>query len=207
MKRLGALVVLLLAVAAPALAHVEVSPESAAKGGSGTFTFNVEDERDAANEVGVEIVLPDGVAARDVHPSGPAGWTVDFGDASTSAKFTHAAPGPQGDQSFTLAIAKLPNTDELVFKALVTYDDGSVDRWIDLPTGGKEPPHPAAVVKLTGVAAAATTTSEAQATVTTVARPDKGSNAGAIAGVIIGAIVVVGAVIAVALRRGRGAAS
>src|SRR3954468_17331006 len=51
MRRLLLLTIVLLALARPAFAHVEVSPESAPKGGAATFTFNAEDERDSANEV------------------------------------------------------------------------------------------------------------------------------------------------------------
>jgi uncharacterized protein YcnI len=207
MRRLVLVLGLFLAIATPAFAHVEVSPESAPRGGSGTFTFNVEDERDAANMNTVEFYFPEGVTADDIKPTAPAGWDFAFTASPGSVRFTHPAPAPDGDQSFTLAISPLPDTAELVFKTLVSYFDGTIDRWIDLQTGSKEPPHPAAVVKLTGSAPAATTTTEARATVTTVKRPDQGSNAGAITGVIIGAIVVVGAVIAVALRRGRAAAS
>jgi uncharacterized protein YcnI len=200
MRRLIVLVAVFVAIASPALAHVEVSPESAPKGGSGTFTFNVEDERDRANQVTVEIYLPDGVTAPNITPTAPAGWEFTF-TAEPSVRFTHAAPGPQGDQSFTLAIGQLPDTDNLVFKTVVTYDDGTVDRWIDVPAGADEPPHPAAVVKLTGTAPTPTTReSKSTAAPTTVPRPDKGSNGAGIAGVIIAAVVVVGGLVFFATR-------
>jgi uncharacterized protein YcnI len=204
MKRLGALIALLLAIAAPALGHVEVSPDSAPKGDGATFTFDVEDERDNANEVGVEIVLPPDVPPRDVDPAAPLGWTTDLNEASTSVKFTHAKPGSDGDQTFTLTVDPLPNAGELVFKTLVTYDNGDIDRWIDVPTGGEEPPHPAAVVKLTG-GAATPKTSPGRNTLTTLTHPDKTNKTG-IAAVIVVAVVVVGGLIVFATRgRRRGA--
>jgi hypothetical protein len=43
----------------------------------------------------------------------------------------------------------LPAKDEIVFKALQTYSDGEIVRWIDTPTaGGGEPEHPAPTLKL-----------------------------------------------------------
>ncbi|MEY2472021.1 MAG: hypothetical protein QOK28_1350 [Actinomycetota bacterium] len=204
MRRVLLLTVVFLAIAAPAFAHVEVSPKSAPKGGSTTLTFNVEDERDNANEVTVEFYFPDGVTADDIKPSAPAGWDSVFTVSPGSVRFTHAAPGPDGDQSFTLALTNLPNTDELVWKTIVTYDNGDVDRWIDLQTGSKEPPHPAAVVKLTGAASTATTVAD-HATATTLKRADK-TNKGGIAAVIVVAVVVVGGLIAFATRGRRRAA-
>jgi uncharacterized protein YcnI len=200
MKRIlvAAIAAACVCLATPAFAHVEVSPETAAKGGSGTFTFNVEDERDTANEVTVEIFLPAGVATGQVKPSAPVGWQFAF-TSSPSVRFTHAAPGPDGDQSFTLAIDPLPNTDQLIFKALVSYDNGETDRWIDLPTVGKEPPHPAAVVTLTGTAATGSTTTAAKSTPNTLTHPDK-TNSKGIAAVIVAAVVVVGLLVAFALR-------
>jgi uncharacterized protein YcnI len=202
MRRLVVLIALFIAVASPAWAHVEVTPETAPRGGGETFTFNVEDERDRANQVTVEIYLPAGVTAQHITPTAPAGWESTF-TTEPSVRFTHAAPGPQGDQSFTLAIGNLPTTDDLVFKTLVTYDDGTIDRWIDVPTGGEDPPHPAAVVKLTGTAPTPTTGgggSKTTASPTTVPRPDKGSNAAGIAGVIIAAVAVVGGLVFFATR-------
>ena len=47
----------------------------------------------------------------------------------------------------------LPETKEIVFKALQTYSDGDVVRWIEVtPAGGQEPEHPAPVVSLTKAA-------------------------------------------------------
>jgi periplasmic copper chaperone A len=191
----AALVVASVGLAAPALAHVEVSPETAEKGGSATFSFNVEDEQDAANEVTVEIYLPPGLSQTNVRGKTSGGWEATFTNAP-SVRFSHAAPGPDGDQTFTLTVDSLPDSDELVFKTVVTYDNGEVDRWIDLPAA-EEPPHPAPVVKLTG---AATETTSSAATPTTLSRPDKGSNTAAIAGVIIAALVVVGGLVVFATR-------
>jgi len=64
-----------------------------------------------------------------------------------------------------VSMGPLPtDTDQLVFKALQTYDTGEVVRWIDTaPPGAPEPDHPAPVLTLTpaDAAPAATTTADA----------------------------------------------
>ena len=42
----------------------------------------------------------------------------------------------------------LPEVDQLILKALQTYSDGDVVRWIDEPTADVELEHPAPVLKL-----------------------------------------------------------
>jgi hypothetical protein len=51
-------------------------------------------------------------------------------------------------QEFEVTVGPLPSADTIVFKALQTYSDGSVVRWIDEPAGSSEPEHPALAVKL-----------------------------------------------------------
>ena len=51
-----------------------------------------------------------------------------------------------------MTLGSLPNTDSITFKALQTYDNGDVVRWI----GAEKTDNPAPVVTLTG--AAVTTT-------------------------------------------------
>src|SRR5690606_36033294 len=46
-------------------------------------------------------------------------------------------------------VAQLPDSTELVFKALVNYSDGGVDRWIEEPSeANPNPENPAAVLRL-----------------------------------------------------------
>jgi len=56
---------------------------------------------------------------------------------------------------FPLSLGPLPDTDKIIFKALQTYSDGSVVRWIDEPpaAGGTEPEHPAPALALSKTAA------------------------------------------------------
>ena len=53
------------------------------------------------------------------------------------------------DLEFDISAGPLPEVDQIVFKALQTYSDGDVVRWIDEPTAGVDLEHPAPVLKLT----------------------------------------------------------
>jgi hypothetical protein len=98
---------------------------------------------------------------------------------------------------------------QVVFKALQTYSDGTVVRWIDEPTtDGTEPEKPAPVLKLTPAAAtdAAAATGSAAPTVTatptvtaaaaTVAEPDGDGTWAGIVGIVLGLAALVLALLA-----------
>ena len=91
--------------------------------------------------------------------------------------------------------------ERLVFKALQTYSDGSVVRWIELtPAGGPEPEHPAPVLTLT---AAKSDAGSAAATVpkdvATSSDVDSAKTIGYI-GIGIGAIGLIVAIVALVRR-------
>ncbi|MFC8507705.1 YcnI family protein [Streptomyces sp. NPDC057411] len=158
-----------LALASPAFAHVSVQPEgTAAKGGYATVNVKVPNERPNASTVKVELTLPADHPLASVMPQAVPGWTIDVtrtklakpltlhGKSITEAvsKVTWTATDkgiqPGYFQKFPLSLGKLPeDTDELVLKALQTYDNKEVVRWIEPPVEGQEEPeHPAAVLKL-----------------------------------------------------------
>ena len=70
----------------------------------------------------------------------PVAWTAD--SAATAVQ-----PGQFAE--FDISVGPLPERDALMFKALQTYSDGDVVRWIDEAYGSSEPEHPAPVLKLT----------------------------------------------------------
>jgi hypothetical protein len=74
-------------------------------------------------------------------------WTADQG----------VRIGPGQFQDFKVSLGALPtDTEKLTFKALQTYDNGDVVRWIDEAKEGQpEPAKPAPVLTLTKAAAAA----------------------------------------------------
>ena len=132
----------LLALAATANAHIQVTPSEVAPGDPVLFTVLVPGERDVSTTE-VEVQVP-----KDVLPfsyGDSPGWKrelVKGPDGSVaSIKWTGKA-APDGFAEFTF-LASTPETEgPLAWKALQTYESGDVVRWIGEP--GTE--LPAAVV-------------------------------------------------------------
>ncbi|MEU9131190.1 DUF1775 domain-containing protein [Kitasatospora sp. NPDC048540] len=141
-----------LALAGPASAHVEVeSPTPQALAVGAVVAFSAEGESTSAGIKEVRVVLPSGLMPGDVSlADGPSGWTL----SPTEDGYTVAGPAlaPGADAEYKIKVRQLPDAPELAFKSLVTYTDGQVDRWIELPQGGAQPAHPAPVLKLTAAA-------------------------------------------------------
>ena len=153
------------AVANPASAHISVSPEEAVQGGLARLTFRVPTESDTASTTKVEVFLPEDAPVANVSTMPVAGWTVavqrktpEAVSVITWTASKSAAIKPGEFQEFPISLGPLPNVDEMVFKALQTYSDGNVVRWIEPPEPGAEPEHPAPVLKLVPAGAAAPTT-------------------------------------------------
>ncbi|MEV6849362.1 YcnI family protein [Actinoplanes sp. NPDC051411] len=166
---------LLVAVAAPAQAHVTVNPNTATPGGYTKVTFRVPNEMDNAKTTKLEVALPADQPIASVSVKPVPGWTAtpttsklatpikshdhDITEAVSRIVWTADAGSaikPGEFQEFDVSLGPLPASGQLIFKALQTYSDGTVVRWIDEPSSdGTEPEHPAAVLKLTAAAAAA----------------------------------------------------
>ncbi|MDN3259475.1 YcnI family protein [Streptomyces sp. CSDS2] len=158
-----------LALSVPAFAHVTVQPEgTAAKGGYAVVNVKVPNERDDASTTKVELSLPADHPIASVMPQPVPGWKATVTKAKLDkpltmhgekideavSKVTWTADGkgiePGFFQKFPLSLGALPeNTDQLVFKALQTYSNKEVVRWIEVPQEGQEEPEsPAPVLKL-----------------------------------------------------------
>lgn len=119
--------------------------------------------------------------------------------------FTVAGPvlKVKTDAQFTVKIAQLPAAAKvLVFKTLVTYGNGDIDRWI----GSAADSNPAPFVSLTPApSATAASPSPSAIVTTTVSSPavtGSSSNTGWIVAAVAAALLVVGLVLWLA-RRGR----
>jgi periplasmic copper chaperone A len=151
-----------------AFAHVSVQPQGeAAKGGYATVNFKVPNERDNASTVKLEVTVPTDHPLSSVMPQPVPGWKVEVtksklakplevhGKQITEAvsKVTWTADGskiaPGQFQQFPVSLGRLPeDTDQLVFKAIQTYDNKEVVRWIEeTKEGAEEPESPAPVLK------------------------------------------------------------
>ncbi|MGK5637813.1 YcnI family copper-binding membrane protein [Streptomyces sp. URMC 126] len=155
-----------LLLAGPASAHVSVQPGTAQKGGYSTISIKVPNEKDNASTVKVELALDPKHPLVSVMPQAVPGWDVkvektkldkpvtmhgkSIDEAVSKVVWTGGKIEPGNFQQFPLSVGKLPtDADELVFKALQTYSDDDVVRWIDpSKPGGEEPEHPAPVLKL-----------------------------------------------------------
>lgn len=158
-----------LAVSVPAFAHVTVQPEGTpAKGGYAVVDFKVPNERDNASTTKVEVNFPADHPLASVMPEPIDGWKIDItksklakplemhgekiSEAVTKVTWTADGDGikPGYFQKFPLSLGQLPeDTDQLVFKALQTYSDKEVVRWIEVPQKGQpEPDNPAPVLQL-----------------------------------------------------------
>ncbi|PHQ50601.1 hypothetical protein BLA24_17520 [Streptomyces cinnamoneus] len=155
-----------LLLAGPAFAHVSVQPGTAEKGGYSTISVKVPNEKDNASTVKVELNLDPKHPLASVMPQAVPGWDVKvektkldkplqmhgktIDEAVSKVTWSGGKIDPGQFQQFPLSVGQLPtDTDELVFKALQTYSDDDVVRWIDPSTpGGAEPEHPAPKLKL-----------------------------------------------------------
>ncbi|RLK23223.1 uncharacterized protein YcnI [Micromonospora sp. M71_S20] len=166
---LGAVATAVLGFAAPASAHVTVNPQEATQGGYGRFAFRVPNESDTASTTKLEVVLPENAPVGSVSTMPVPGWTVAVEKRKVDppvevhgsqlsevvSKLTWTASGNAGVkpgefQEFPVSMGPLPQVETMVFKALQTYSDGNVQRWIEEPLpGGEEPESPAPVLALT----------------------------------------------------------
>jgi uncharacterized protein len=158
-----------LALSSPALAHVSVEPEgTAAKGGYAVIDFRVPNERDNAATTKLEIAFPADHPIATVMPEPVPGWDVEVtrskldkpvevhgqqvSEAVTKVTWTAKSGGvkPGFFEKFPVALGALPeDADEVVFKAIQTYSNKEVVRWIEVPQDGQEEPeHPAPVLAL-----------------------------------------------------------
>ncbi|MFJ3612330.1 YcnI family copper-binding membrane protein [Streptomyces hydrogenans] len=151
-----------------AFAHVGVQPQGqAAQGGYATVNVKVPNERDNASTVKLEVNFPLDHPLASVMPQPVPGWKAEVTKTKLDkpltlhgkqineavSKVTWTADGskigPGQFQQFPLSLGQLPeNTDQLVLKAIQTYDNDEVVRWIEEQKGSEEPQYPAPVLKL-----------------------------------------------------------
>ncbi|CAM5477498.1 putative protein YcnI [Streptomyces alboniger] len=144
-------------LSSPAFAHVSVQPEGvAAKGGYAVIDFKVPNERDNASTTKLENFPTDHPLA-SVMPEPLPGWDIKVtkskldkpvdahGKQITEAvsKVTWTATGagikPGYFEKFPLFVGALPeDADELVLKAVQTYSNKEVVRWIEEQKEGDE---------------------------------------------------------------------
>jgi uncharacterized protein YcnI len=168
-----AAVAIALALPAAAQAHVTLQPNQATAGDFTRLDVRVPNERDNASTTKVELQLPDGFAFASYEPV--PGWTVKVKRAKlaqpikTDGEVTEVVKQitwtskqgipPGAFQDFGLSV-QVPGKagDTLTFKALQTYSNGEVVRWIG-PEGSDNPAPTVALAAGDAPAASAAPTS------------------------------------------------
>jgi uncharacterized protein YcnI len=224
----GLTTVIVVAMSAPAFAHVTTDPGSAPQGGEITLGFRVPNEQTNVNVTQVEVDLPTDTPLLGVDTEPLPGWTAkvtqvnlnppvqtDDGPVTQAVSqiiWTAEAGGgtaPGQFQEFYILVQQLPDkANQVIFKALQTYSDGTIVRWIDPVVAGQEAPdHPTPILTLTpasgGGAPATTATGSGTAIdVSKLARKTSVNSAQTIGiiGIVLGALGLIAATIAIATR-------
>jgi len=205
-------------VAAPAWAHVTVDPSSAPKGATVKLSFLAPNEDPSAKmtELQVAFPTPPQTPIATVTVEAKPGWTVQVtttklatpivtDDGSISdivsvidwkAKTVADGIGAEQFGEFTIDADGLPtNENEVVFKAIQSYSDGTTVRWIDPVTStGPAAVNPTPILQLTNPGGSATPTTNAPAvnpTVAAVSTKDNSARALSIIALALGAVALV----------------
>ena len=224
-RRIAALAVAAgaLAVPAAAQAHVTVQPTSVPAGAETVLSVRVPNERDDAATVKVDVKLPPGFvsASWEAVP----GWSVravkqklskpvqtddgpideQVGEIVWTAADRKAGIQPGEFRDFPLSVVIPGKAGEtLTFKALQTYSNGSVVRWIGAP-GADEPAPRVELTSATSAAADPGTRRRANPgpAPAAAASSDSGSSDTlSIVALIVGVVGLLVAGVAVAMARG-----
>jgi periplasmic copper chaperone A len=155
------------ALAGPAFAHIVITPSSAPAGSAAELTLRVPDEEAKAATVEVQVKIPTDHPIAQLLVKPVPGWTATvttvilarpvttddgtFGSAVSEVTWKGGEILPGQFQDFSVSADPLPSgIGELDFKAVQTYSNGDVVRWIDLSQPGEPAPeHPAPFLILT----------------------------------------------------------
>jgi uncharacterized protein YcnI len=220
------------AIATPAAAHVSIDPPSAPQGSTVKLSFIVPNEEDTAtvNKVQIAFPTPPATPIPGVSVGQKPGWrsTVTTKQLATPIETDDGTitevvseidwvaltpanaikPGEFGE--FTIDADGLPDDeDQVVFKAIQTYSNRQVVRWIDPVTAdGEEAEHPTPILELTapddGSSTDTPTTSSVStgdATTIVAATKDNSARALGIIGIALGAVALVSATGALLRKR------
>jgi uncharacterized protein YcnI len=212
----------LLALAGAADAHVTVTAPGATRGGGDqSITFRVPVEKNV-DTVAVTVAIPSSTPIASVDVQAMPGWThaektvtlrtpikTDDGDITTAVSQVTwtAAPGqglkPGEYGAFTILAGQLPDVPSITFKALQTYADGSVVRWVEVAAPGSTdaPQHPAPVLTLSAASAGGRTAAPAATTTT------GSSNTGPVVLSIVALVMAAAALGLAVVNRARGRAA
>jgi uncharacterized protein YcnI len=192
--------------AGPALAHITISPSSVPAGSTVVLTLHVPNEETNADTVKLDVQIPTAHPIAQLLVQPVPGWSVSVrsirlakplvtGDGSFSQAVSEVIWSggkilPGQFQDFSISADPMPvGISQLPLKAIQTYSNGDIVRWIDLPQPGlPAPAHPAPVITLTtGTATTpARTAGHATAAAPAASGSDGLTRALAVAGLLVG---------------------
>jgi uncharacterized protein YcnI len=123
----------MVAMSAPALAHVVVSPEVVTAGDYETLTVSVPTEKEIPTTK-IRVEVPEGFLLSGVQPV--PGWEHTFeedGGVVRAVTFTGGEIRPREFQQFLVQAQAPEKPGEYPWKAIQTYKDGSVVEWVGPP--------------------------------------------------------------------------
>jgi uncharacterized protein YcnI len=150
--------------AAPALAHVTITPSTTSPGATTVLRVEVPHGCDGSATTGISVRLPAGVT--DANAAGTDRWVAEV--SSDAVTFTTDDPLPDGETAVVELNVNLPDEPgaTLVLPVVQTCEEGEA-AWTEIAEDGQDPEeldHPAPVVVVagaaTGDAGAAGTTDE-----------------------------------------------
>jgi uncharacterized protein YcnI len=168
--------------AGPALAHITVTPASVVAGSTDVLTFHVPNEEAKADTVKVDVQIPTDHPIAQLLVEQVPGWTASVKNLTLAkpivtddGKFTQAVSEvtwsggkivPGQFQDFSISADPMPTGEsQVTFKAIQTYSNGDIVRWIDLKQPGQaDPEHPAPTVALTTGTPTGTTSAKSATT-------------------------------------------
>jgi uncharacterized protein YcnI len=205
-------------------AHVTISPSSLPQGTSdAVLTFRVPNESASATVIGLRLQLPLQHPIVVVSPEAGSGWNVVVHSAQLSKPITtddgtftstvseidwsgNSIPVGQFGEFNLLAQGIPSGTNQLIFKAIQQYSDGTTVSWIQIPDkAAPNPGHPAPILTLSapggGNSVPSTTAVPATPGVVTTTATSSSSNRLAVASLILAGFAVLLALLAVWLGR------
>lgn len=204
----GAAVVLLTSVTSAASAHVRVFGDGATQGGYGIIYFRVPTESPTASTTDIKVTFPSDTPVTFAETQPKAGWTITMTKANLATplkdedgtaitqyisgiefKASGAAAYilPNEFETFNVLMG-FPKSPAVVFTAAQTYSDGKVVAWNQrAAANAAEPEHPAPVLTLAAADSA---------TAVTTSGSGSGSSWTGIAGLVLGAVGLLVALVA-----------
>ena len=151
---LGGSAAALVALAGAALAHVTITPTTAQQGSKAELWFIVPNEESAASTIELQVKVPINPPIAQFLVKPVPGWKISVqrvklakpvvtagGSYSTVVSLVTWSGGkilPGHYQQFPVLLNPLPSgVGQIAFKAIQTYSNGDVVRWIDLPQPGQ----------------------------------------------------------------------